>query len=112
MRLDERRKTRDERVFECVILSGAQRAKSKNLVQSLAFVLLLASSAFAWPWSGSGESKPSAEDQARIRDSLQTEEVRNLQREVEALTRIRLQRLIPLKSLKPNTGASVMPNPS
>ena len=100
MRLDERRETRDERVFERVILSGAQRAKSKNLVQSLAFVLLLASSAFAWPWSGSGESKASAEDQARIKDSLQTVEVRNLQREVEALTRIRLQKADSLEKLE------------
>ena len=35
-------------------------------------VLLCATSAFAWPWS-SGEKKPSAEDQARIKDSLQME---------------------------------------
>ena len=48
-------------------------------------LLLCASSAFAWPWSGSGEKKVSAEDQARIKDSLQLEEVRNLQREVDAL---------------------------
>ena len=73
----------------------------KNLVQSLAFVLLLsASSAFAWPWSGSGEKKASPEDQARIKDSLQMEEVRNLQREVDALTRIRLQKADSLEKLE------------
>ena len=47
-----------------------------------AVLFLSASSAFAWPWSNSGETKSTAEDQARIKDSLQTEEVRNLQREV------------------------------
>ena len=65
-----------------------------------AVLFLSASSAFAWPWSGSGESKASAEDQARIKDSLQTEEVRNLQREVEALTRIRLQKADSLEKLE------------
>ena len=62
-------------------------------------VLLCATSAFAWPWS-SGEKKPSAEDQARIKDSLQMEEVRALQREVEALTRIRLQKADSLEKLE------------
>ena len=37
-------------------------------------VLLCATSAFAWPWSESGEKKQTAEDQARIKDSLQLEE--------------------------------------
>ena len=63
-------------------------------------VLLLATSAFAWPWSGSGESKASVEDQARIKDSLQLEEVRTLQREVETLTRIRLQKADSLEKLE------------
>ena len=62
-------------------------------------VLLCATSAFAWPWS-SGEKKPSAEDQARIKDSLQMEEVRALQREVDALTRIRLQKADSLEKLE------------
>ena len=62
-------------------------------------VLLLASSAFAWPWS-SGEKKSNAEDQARIKDSLQMEEVRSLQREVETLTRIRLQKADSLEKLE------------
>lgn len=62
-------------------------------------LLFLATSAFAWPWS-SGEKKASAEDQARIKDSLQMEEVRNLQREVEALTRIRLQKADSLEKLE------------
>lgn len=72
--------------------------KMCNLFVSILF--LSASSAFAWPWSGSGESKASAEDQARIKDSLQTVEVRNLQREVEALTRIRLQKADSLEKLE------------
>ena len=63
-------------------------------------VLLCATSAFAWPWSESGEKKQTAEDQARIKDSLQTVEVRNLQREVEALTRIRLQKADSLEKLE------------
>ena len=72
-----------------------------NYKMNVAFVLLLcASSAFAWPWSGSGEKKVSAEDQARIKDSLQMEEVRNLQREVDALTRIRLQKADSLEKLE------------
>ena len=62
-------------------------------------LLFLATSAFAWPWSSS-EKKASAEDQARIKDSLQMEKVRNLQREVEALTRIRLQKADSLEKLE------------
>ena len=62
-------------------------------------ILLCATSAFAWPWS-SGEKKQSAEDQERIKDSLQTEEVRTLQREVETLTRIRLQKADSLEKLE------------
>ena len=61
--------------------------------------LLLASSAFAWPWS-SKEKTPTAEDQERIKDSLQLEEVRSLQREVETLTRIRLQKADSLEKLE------------
>ena len=72
--------------------------KMCNLFATILF--LSATSAFAWPWSGSGESKATAEDQARIKDSLQTEEVRNLQREVEALTRIRLQKADSLEKLE------------
>lgn len=62
-------------------------------------VLMLATSAFAWPWS-SDEKKKSPEDEARIKDSLQLEEVRNLQREVDALTRIRLQKADSLEKLE------------
>ena len=53
-------------------------ARSEATKQSMPYRLLViltflfATSAFAWPWSGSGESKVSAEDQARIKDSLQT----------------------------------------
>ncbi len=77
---------------------GAVEGSRAFLFASILF--LSASSAFAWPWSGSGESKASAEDQARIKDSLQTEEVRNLQREVETLTRIRLQKADSLEKLE------------
>ena len=98
MILDERTgmvlQTRDER--NSVILSGARSAKSKDLVKFLAVILLLASSAFAWPWSS---DKKSAEDEARIKDSLLQVEVRNLQREVEALTRIRMQKADSLEKL-------------
>ena len=97
MILDERTgfalQTRDER--NGVILSGARSAKSKDLVKFLAIVLMLAS-AFAWPWSS---DKKSAEDEARIKDSLLQVEVRNLQREVETLTRIRMQKADSLEKL-------------
>lgn len=59
-------------------------------------VLLFSSSAFAWPWSS---DKKSAEDEARIKDSLLQVEVRNLQREVETLTRIRMQKADSLEKL-------------
>ena len=98
MILDERTgfalQTKDER--NGVILSGAHSAKSKNPVKFLAIVLMLASSAFAWPWSS---DKKSAEDEARIKDSLLQVEVRNLQREVETLTRIRMQKADSLEKL-------------
>ena len=98
MILDERTgfalQTKDER--NGVILSGARSAKSKDLVKFLAVILLLASSAFAWPWSS---DKKSAEDEARIKDSLLQVEVRNLQREVETLTRIRMQKADSLEKL-------------
>ncbi len=98
MILDERTgmvlQTKDER--NGVILSGARSAKSKDLVKFFAIVLMLASSAFAWPWSS---DKKSAEDEARIKDSLLQVEVRNLQREVETLTRIRMQKADSLEKL-------------
>ena len=83
-----------------VILSGARQGVVEGSRLALFALLLLATSAFAWPWSDSGEKKQSAEDQARIKDSLQTVEVRNLQREVEALTRIRLQKADSLEKLE------------
>ncbi len=68
----------------------------KDPVKFLAIVLMLASSAFAWPWSS---DKKNAEDEARIKDSLLQVEVRNLQREVETLTRIRMQKADSLEKL-------------
>lgn len=114
MILDERTgmalQTRDER--NSVILSEARSAKSKNPVKNViarsfatkqsmhriifTLVLLFSSSVFAWPWSS---DKKSAEDEARIKDSLLQVEVRNLQREVETLTRIRMQKADSLEKL-------------
>ena len=76
--------------------SVRNEVKSKDPVKFLAVILLLASSAFAWPWSS---DKKSAEDEARIKDSLLQVEVRNLQREVETLTRIRMQKADSLEKL-------------
>lgn len=67
-----------------------------RFLQSTAVILMLASSAFAWPWSS---DKKNAEDEARIKDSLLQVEVRNLQREVETLTRIRMQKADSLEKL-------------
>lgn len=59
-------------------------------------VVSLCSSAFAWPWS----SKEPAVDSAKIRDSLKLIEYKELQREVDALTRIRLQKADSLEKLE------------
>jgi len=67
-----------------------------RFLQSTAVILMLASSAFAWPWSS---DKKNAEDEAHIKDSLLQVEVRNLQREVETLTRIRMQKADSLEKL-------------
>lgn len=97
MRLDERRMTKDERTVRLASLPN--QLNCGRVVSTALITLFLASTAFAWPWS-SGEKKPTAEDQARIKDSLQMEEVRSLQREVEALTRIRLQKADSLEKLE------------
>ncbi len=118
--LDERREMKDESVLwqvhnpyqgprACrgaegpkgnVILEGASRLTGSRVALFATIFFLSVTSAFAWPWSNSGEKKVSAEDQARIKDSLQLEEVRNLQREVDALTRIRLQKADSLEKLE------------
>lgn len=69
----------------------------KNLCVSLVAICLCASSAFAWPWSS---KKDAASDSTVIRDSLQREEFKNLQREVDALLRIRLQKADSLEKLE------------
>ncbi|MBQ7080038.1 MAG: MotA/TolQ/ExbB proton channel family protein [Fibrobacter sp.] len=76
----------------------ASREAAKQSVHRIVFALLLmlASSAFAWPWSS---DKKNAEEEARIKDSLLQVEVRNLQREVETLTRIRMQKADSLEKL-------------
>jgi biopolymer transport protein ExbB len=105
MILDERLETRDERFDKLTDLNkGPELAEGsvkllEGFMKMSLVLVLLASSAFAWPWS-SKEKKPTAEDQERIKDSLQLEEVRSLQREVETLTRIRLQKADSLEKLE------------
>ncbi|PWJ64969.1 MULTISPECIES: MotA/TolQ/ExbB proton channel family protein [unclassified Fibrobacter] len=67
-----------------------------NFMKVMSLVMFLALSAFAWPWS----SKEAAVDSARIRDSLKLVEYKELQREVDALTRIRLQKADSLEKLE------------
>ena len=87
----------DERTVRLVSLPN--QLNCGRVVSTALITLFLASSAFAWPWSN-GDKKQSAEDQERIKDSLQLEEVRTLQREVETLTRIRLQKADSLEKLE------------
>ena len=84
-----------EAMLNAVIL-GAKRRESMRFAILVSIILMLASSAFAWPWSS---DKKNAEDEARIKDSLLQVEVRNLQREVETLTRIRMQKADSLEKL-------------
>ena len=84
-----------EAMLNAVIL-GAKRRESMRFAILVSVILMLASSAFAWPWSS---DKKNAEDEARIKDSLLQVEVRNLQREVETLTRIRMQKADSLEKL-------------
>ena len=74
----------------------AANAVGVHPVKFLPIVLLFASAAFAWPWSS---DKKNVQDEARIKDSLLQVEVRNLQREVETLTRIRMQKADSLEKL-------------
>ena len=112
MFLDERRQPCKARVGSGVILSevegsgeamlnavilGAKRRESMRFAILVSIILMFASSAFAWPWSN--DDKKKAEDEARIKDSLLQVEVRNLQREVETLTRIRMQKADSLEKL-------------
>ena len=80
---------RDRKFFFWHDRAEAANAVGVHPVKFFAIVMLLASSAFAWPWSS---DKKNAENEARIKDSLLQVEVRNLQREVETLTRIRMQK--------------------
>ncbi len=68
----------------------------KNLLNILLLIAILSGSAFAWPWS----SKEAVVDSAKIRDSLKLVEYKELQREVDALTRIRLQKADSLEKLE------------
>ncbi len=79
------------------VILGAKRRESMRFAILVSIILMFASSAFAWPWSN--DDKKKAEDEARIKDSLLQVEVRNLQREVETLTRIRMQKADSLEKL-------------
>ncbi len=69
-----------------------------RLVLFMAVLLVAAPSAFAWPWSS--DKKDDAAAQQQIQDSLKREELKNLQREVDALTRMRLQKADSLEKLE------------
>lgn len=68
----------------------------RTLGISFVVVCFCVASAFAWPWS----SKEAVVDSTRIRDSLKLVEYKELQREVDALTRIRLQKADSLEKLE------------
>ncbi len=87
---------RDRKFFFWHDRAEAANAVGVHPVKFFAIVMMLASSAFAWPWSS---DKKNAENEARIKDSLLQVEVRNLQREVETLTRIRMQKADSLEKL-------------
>lgn len=57
-----------------------------------------AASSFAWPWSSN--KKDAVVDSVQIQDSLKREELKSLQREVDALLRIRLQKADSLEKLE------------
>lgn len=61
-------------------------------------VAMSASSAFAWPWSS--DKKDDAQAQQMIQDSLKREQLKTLQREVDALERIRMQKADALEKLE------------
>lgn len=69
-----------------------------RMLRSAVIVLLCAACAFAWPWSS--DKKAEAADEARIQDSVKTVKLKELQREVDALARIRLQKADSLEKLE------------
>lgn len=91
----ERNEVKSKDLVKYVIARSEVTKQSMHRI-IFTLVLLFSSSAFAWPWSS---DKKSAEDEARIKDSLLQVEVRNLQREVETLTRIRMQKADSLEKL-------------
>ena len=72
------------------------REESRTFVKTVVLMMLVAASAFAWPWS---KDEPKI-DSAKVRDSLKLVEYKELQREVDALTRIRLQKADSLEKLE------------
>lgn len=62
-------------------------------------VAFMASSSFAW-FGSSKSAEKNEQEKARIQDSLKLVELKNLQREVDALARIRLQKADSLEKLE------------
>ena len=60
-------------------------------------IFVVAQSAFAWPWNN---GKNNDANQALVQDSLKREELKKLQREVDALNHIRLQKADSLEKLE------------
>lgn len=67
-------------------------------MKTILILLICTISAFAWPWSS--DKKAAAVDSTQILDSLKREKFKDLQREVDALARIRLQRADSLEKLE------------
>lgn len=72
----------------------------KSLRIATVLVALVAASAFAWPWSSSKDKEAKAIETERIQDSLKNVELKNLQREIDALARIRLQKADSLEKME------------
>ena len=70
-----------------------------NMKKVFVCVALVSASAFAWPWSSNNATK-SPVDEARIQDSLKQVELKKLQREVDALEHIRLQKADSLEKME------------
>ena len=76
----------------------ATRSNRSIFVSMFLAATLAAPSAFAWPWSDN--KKDEAEKQALIQDSLRREQYKNLQREVDALIRMRMEKADALEKLE------------
>ncbi|MCQ2091218.1 MAG: MotA/TolQ/ExbB proton channel family protein [Fibrobacter sp.] len=70
----------------------------KKFAPLLIAVSLVAPSTFAWPWSD--DKKKDEEKAAIVQDSLRREQYKNLQREVDALVRMRMEKADALEKLE------------